>query len=293
MTQPPQEPKIKVSQAEYNREVRQIQEYERLIGRPVIKGERGILWSDLGRAMAYWRWRRQPVYLEQIRATWARIKKLQKELHEARIRLGKKVVSPYWRIDVAYQFQKTTHEPPYHFYAEFRKYLFTRTPENYADWDEATGEFKLKPDVQRDFEFELKQIMFATSLMSRVTKTGEVAHASWVEALLKMKSFPFPNIEIAPVPQEEVTAKEDVQQYYVRFEEEVTEPPKGEYGTAEVSTWLRRYTDWLEKQVKTGQIKHPEAYLESMKQRTLDQYVEEVKKEREKAKEEKKEGEKK
>jgi hypothetical protein len=219
--------------------------------------------------------------LEEIRALWERIRRVQKEWMDARRYFKRKIRVPFWRIDVAYQFQKTTHVPPYHFYCEFRKYLFTKTPDKYCYFDEKTGEYKLLPEFQREAEGDLRQIMFASSIISRVRKDLRVAHADWVEALLEIKVFPFPNIEIAPVPKEEVTAPLDQQQYYVRFEEAVREPPKGEYETREVMSWLAHYRRWLAEATARGIVWSPAAWTRGLRQTSLEDFIRRVKEKRE------------
>jgi hypothetical protein len=274
------EPGVTVSVSEYFRELRRFREFKRLVGRPVVPGKVGVLWSAWGRAMALWYWRREPRYLEEVRALAKRVRDVQKEWMEARRYFKRKIRVPFWRIDVAYQFQKTTHVPPYHFYCEFRKYLFTKTPDKYCYFDEKTGEYKLLPEFQREAEGDLRQIMYASSIISRVRKDLTVAHADWVEALLEIKSFPFPNIEIAPVPKEEVTAPLDTQQYYVRFEEAVREPAKGEYETKEVMSWLAHYRRWLAEATARGIVKFPAAYTRGLRQTSLEDFIRRVKERR-------------
>jgi len=257
------------------REVRRFREFKRLIGRPVVPGKVGVLWSQLGRAMALWRWRRETRYLELIRETMRKIDRVRKEEREARAIFARKIVRPYWRIDVAYQFQETRHAPPYHFYAEFRKYVYTQRPEKYADWDEKTQQFKIKPDVLSHFEGELRLIMFASSVMVRKRRDGSIAHGVWVEELLKRKKLPFPNVEIEAVDETEVEHPLDGEHYYVRFEEEVPEPPKGEYGDREVASWLRIYKAWLSEMHRRGIIRRPDLLEKTIKQTSLEKFVSE------------------
>jgi len=252
------EPKIKVSVSEYMREVRQFR---------TIKERRRKLWSEAMRNLSLWRWRREPVYLEEYRRIRREISRLNREERELRAYFRRKIVMPYWRIDVAYQFQKTTVEPPYHFYAEFRKFVYTRKPDRYAIFNERVGEYT---DPKPFMEEELRLIMFASSLISRVRKDGTVAHGAWLDALKDMRVHPFPNFEIEAVDESEVDAPLDIQQYYVRIEEE---GEVHEYGTREVEGWLRIYRRWLQEMARRGIIRKPERYDRAIRQTGIDEFI--------------------
>lgn len=273
------EPGITVSVSEYMREVRRFREFKRLVGHPVVPRKVGILWSAWGRAMSLWRWTREPRYLEEARRLRARIRRVEREWLEARMYFKRKIKKPFWRIDVAYQFEKETREPPYRFFCEFRKYLYTKKPEAYAEWEPITKEYRLRPEFEAQAEGELRLIMFASSLLSRVRKDLTVAHVGWVEVLTKIKVFPFPNIEIAPVSKAEVDASLDTEQYYVRFEE--TGVIKGEYTTTEVLGWLRHYRRWLERATEARIIRRPKAWERMVRQTSLDEFVERIREIRE------------
>ena len=221
------------------------------------------------RPLALWRWRRDPRYIEEYRRLRAEESRLHRQELELRKILRRKVVAPYWRIDVAYQFQKTTREPPYHFQAEFRKYVYTRHPERYAVWNERVMEFT---DPQPFMEEELRLIMFASSLISRVRKDGTIAHGAWLEALREIKVPPFPNFEVEVVDEKEVKAPLDTEQYYVRIEELGREP--SEYDTDDVEGWLREYRDWLREMARRGIIRYPERYDRAIRQTSIDEFVE-------------------
>jgi len=252
------EPKITVPMSEYMREVRKFR---------TIKERRGKLWREAMRNLSFWRWRRDPSYLEAYRRVRREISRLNREERELRRYFRRKIVRPYWRIDVAYQFQKTTIEPPYHFYAEFRKFVYTRNPEKYAIWNERLMEFT---DPQSFMEEELRVIMFASSLLSRVRKDGTIAHGAWLEGIYDLRQIPFPNFECQPVDESEIDAPLDTQQYYVRIEKE---GETYEYGTSEVEEWLRIYRRWLQEMAGRGIIRHPERYDRAIRQTGIDEFV--------------------
>jgi len=254
------EPKIIVSEREWRSEIGRIG--------ALVAQQRRIRRRAM-RPLALWRWRREPRYLEEYRRLRAEEKKLRRKELELRAVLRRKVIAPYWRIDVAYQFQKTTREPPYHFYAEFRKYVYTREPDKYAIFNEKVGEYT---DPRPFMEEELRVIMFASSLLSRLRKDGSIAHGSWLEALKEMKVLPFPNFEVQVVDEKEVDAPLDTEQYYVRFEELGREP--SEYGTADVEAWLRTYRRWLQEMARRKVIKYPERYDRAIRQTSIDEFVE-------------------
>ena len=252
------EPKIIVSEREWRSEVGRIG--------ALVAQQRRIRKRAM-RPLALWRWRREPRYLEEYRRLRAEEKRLRREELELRAVLRRKVIAPYWRIDVAYQFQKTTREPPYHFYAEFRKFVYTRKPDRYAIFNERVGEYT---DPKPFMEEELRLIMFASSLISRVRKDGTVAHGAWLDALKDMRVHPFPNFEIEAVDESEVDAPLDIQQYYVRIEEE---GEVHEYGTREVEGWLRIYRRWLQEMVRRGIIRKPERYDRAIRQTGIDEFI--------------------
>ena len=254
------EPRIIVPESEWRSEIGRI-------GALVAQQHR--LRRRAMRQLALWRWRRETRYLEEYRRLRAEESRLHREELELRKILRRKVVAPYWRIDVAYQFQKTTLEPPYHFYAEFRKYVYTRHPERYAVWNERVMEFT---DPQPFMEEELRLIMFASSLISRVRKDGSIAHGTWLEALREIKVPPFPNFEVEVVDEKEVKAPLDTEQYYVRIEELGREP--SEYDTDDVEGWLREYRDWLREMARRGIIRYPERYDRAIRQTSIDEFVE-------------------
>jgi hypothetical protein len=266
------QPRIKVSKSEYMKEVRKFREYKRLIGRPVVPGKVGVLWSRWGRALSLWHWTKRPEYLEEARRLRSEIARLKREERGARAIFRKKIVHPYWRIDVAYQFEEETTKPPYRFYLEVRKYVYTLHPERYAVWNEKTMEYEIRPDVLKEFEGELRLILFATSRLSRVKKDGGIAHLAWVEALIERKVYPFPNVEIAAVDESEVEGKLDEQNYYFRVDE-TGAAPKAEYGTREVAEWLRSLYEWIGRMHRAGRIRYPEAFINAIKRTSLDDYV--------------------
>ena len=255
------EPKIIVSEREWRSEIGRI-------GALVAQQHR--IRRRAMRPLALWRWRREPRYLEEYRRLRAEEKRLRREELELRAILKRKVIAPYWRIDVAYQFQETTEEPPYHFYAEFRKYVYTREPDKYAIFNERTGEYT---DPKPFMEEELRLIMFASSLLSRITKDDRIAHGAWLEALRKMKVLPFPNFEAQVVDEKEIDAPLDTEQYYVRIEEMGRERP-AEYDTEDVLSWLRVYHEWLREMARRGIIRYPERYDRAIRQTSIDEFVE-------------------
>lgn len=253
------EPKIIVSEKEWRSEVGRI-------GALVARQHR--IRRQAMRPLALWRWHRELKYLEEYRRLRDEEKRLRRKELELRAVLKRKVIAPYWRIDVAYQFQKTTREPPYHFLAEFRVYVYTREPDKYAVFNERVGEYT---DPKPFMEEELRVIMFASSLLTRVRKDGTIAHGSWLEALRKMKVLPFPNFEIEVVDEKEIDAPLDTLQYYVRFEE----LDRGkEYGTAQVEAWLRKYREWLREMARRRIIRYPERYDRAIRQTSIDEFVE-------------------
>lgn len=254
------EPKIIVSTAEYMREVRYFR---------TLRERRRKLYSEWGRYASLWRWRRRPEDLMRLRAVigavWANIR----EEREHRRLFRRKVRMPYWRIGVAYMFRKEVRTPPYLFYAEFRKTVYTRHPEKYAEMDPKTLEWvKPKPWLEE----ELREIMFASSVLARRTKTDSIAHAEWMEALSKIKVFPFPDFEASAISKEEVEAPLDTQVYYVRIQKGTKEVK--EYNTADVEGWLRAYRDWIREKVAEGSIRHPIGYMKAVRQTTIDEYAE-------------------
>jgi len=218
-----------------------------------------------GRFAALWRWRRRREDYERlvyaVRRRWYYIRR-ERELRRV---LARKVIRPYWRIGVAYMFEKDIPRPrPYYFYAEFRKYVFTRTPEKYAIYDERVGEFtRPKPWLEE----ELREIMAASSFIARRTRAGTIAHGEWVEALLDIKVYPFPDFEASAIEKEKVEAPLDTQQYYVRIQK--TKAEVYEYKTEEVKAWLRAYRRWVR-----AMARYPEAYLRAVRQTTLEDFVE-------------------
>jgi len=253
-------PKITVSWREWRREIGAIGAAVRW------RHYHQRLW---GRYAALWRWRRRREDYERmiyhIRRRWYYIRR-ERELRRV---LERKVIRPFWRVGVAYMFQKEIKEPPYYFYAEFRKFVFTRTPEKYAIFDERVGEFtRPKPWLEE----ELREIMFASSLLSRRTKRGTIAHGDWVEALWEIRVFPFPDFECSSVDEKEVTAPLDTQQYYVRIQKSKAEIY--EYDTAEVEGWLRSYRRWLREMAERRLIRYPERYARTVRQTTLEDFVE-------------------
>jgi len=252
-------PKIIVSRREWRREIGTIGAFVRW------RRYHQRLW---GRYAALWRWRRRREDYERlvyhIRRRWHYIRR-ERELRRV---LARKVIIPYWRVGVAYMFEKEIRRPPYYFYAEFRKFVFTRTPEKYAIYDERVGEFtRPKPWLEE----ELREIMFASSLLSRRTKAGAIAHAEWVEALVDMKVFPFPDFECSAIDEKEVEAPLDTQQYYVRIQK--TKAEIYEYKTAEVEAWLRSYRRWIRDMAERRLIRYPERYMRTVRQTTLDDFV--------------------
>ena len=253
------EPKIIVSEREWRSEIGRI-------GALVAQQHR--IRRRAMSPLALWRWHREPRYLEEYRRLRDEEKRLRRKELELRAILKRKVIAPYWRIDVAYQFQKTTREPPYHFYAEFRKYVYTREPDKYAIFNERTGEYT---DPKPFMEEELRIVMFASSLISRVKKDGTIAHGSWLAALKEIKVLPFPNFEIEVVDEKEVKAPLDTEQYYVRIEEE---GEVHEYGTSDVESWLRTYHRWLQEMARRKIIRYPERYDRAIRQTGIDEFVE-------------------
>jgi hypothetical protein len=253
------EPKLIVSRSEYMSELGKISGKIR---------RRSKLYSDWGRYASLWRWRRRPEDLERLRAAIRAIWDSIRDERAERAVLARKVVKPYWRIGVAYMFRKETREPPYIFYAEFRKTVYTRTPEKYAILDPKTKEFT-KP--QPWLEEELREVMFASSLISRRTKRGEIAHGEWIEALMKIKVPPFPDFECSAVDEREVTAPLDTEQYYVRIQKSKAEIY--EYGTREVEGWLRTYRGWLREMAAKGILRYPERYARTIRQTRLEDFA--------------------
>jgi len=252
------EPKIIVPINEYEREVEEIK---------AIKEKRKKLWSEAMRNLSFWRWRREPRYLDEYRRIRRRISRLNREESELREFLRRKVIKPYWIVECSYQFQKTTREPPYHFYAEFRKFVYTREPEKYAIWSKKEMKFT---DPQPFLEEELRVVMFASSIMSRKRDDGTIAHGEWLEALKDIKVLPFPNFRAQAVDESEVDAPLDTQQYYVRIEEEGF---VHEYKTDDVEYWLRKYREWLYKMYRMGIIRDPEKFDRAVRRTSIDEFV--------------------
>jgi len=268
-------PKITVSWREWRREIGAIG--------AAVRWRR--YWQRMwGRYAALWRWRRRREDYERlvyaIRRRWYYIRR-ERELRRI---LARKIIRGYWRVSMAYQFQKITHVPPYHFVAEFRKYVFTMTPEKYAVLDPITGEWSPLPWFERHAQQELRVIMFCTSLLARVTKELRVKHVDWLEAIYKIRKLPFPNFECIAVDTDEVVDRKtgasvplDTQQYYVRFEEGVPEPPKGHYGTAEVESWFRHYRRWLARAYARGIIRRPRIFDRVLRQTSIEEWILRVK----------------
>jgi len=266
------ETRITVSRYEYMREVRQFREFKRLVGRPVIRGRQGILWTEWGRAMRLWQLTREVRWLEEVRRLRRRISEIIRREREARAIFRRKIIRPFWRIDVAYQFEEERDVPPYRFYLEVRKYVYTKTPEKYATWNERKLEYEIKPDVLEEFEGELRLILFASSLLSRVRKDGSIAHLPWIEAIINLRKFPFPNVEIAPVDESEVETPLDDQKYYFRVDE-TGEIPKREYDTKQIKGWLEELYRWVERRHKEGAIRYPKAFINAIKRTSLDDFI--------------------
>jgi len=257
------EPIITVPISEYMREVRYFRS---------LRERRRKLYREWGRYASLWRWRRRPEDYERlvatIRAIWANIR----EERAARAVFRRKVKMPYWRVGVAYMFRKETKVPPYIFYAEFRKTVYTRHPEKYAEMDPKTFEWvKPKPWLEE----ELREIMFASSLLAGRAHR----HAEWLEALRPLKVLPFPDLEVSAIDESEVEAPLDVQQYYVRIQKSAKEVY--EYGTAEVEGWLRAYRGWVREMAARGLIRYPEAFMKAVRQTSIDEFMERVKRARE------------
>ncbi len=262
------EPKITVSISDYYRELR----YFRTLRDRLRK-----LYSEWGRLASLWRWRRRPEDYEKLVATIRSIMAVRREEREARAVFRRKVKMPYWRVGVAYMFRKEVKQPPYLFYAEFRKTVYTRNPEKYAEMDPRTMEWtKPKPWLEE----ELREIMFASSVLARRTKTGAVAHGEWLDAMLPLKVLPFPDFECSAIDEREVEAPLDTETYYVRIQK--GEKEVYEYGTAEVEGWLKAYRRWVrtmaEERARAGIVRYPEryaeAYIRNVRQRTLEEFVE-------------------
>ncbi len=253
------EPKITVSLSEYMSEVRYFR---------TLRDERRRLYRLWGRYASLWRWYRRPEDLARLREVISKIFANRRKEREAREVFRRKIKAPYWRIGVAYMFRKETKRPPYLFYAEFRKTVYTRKPEKYAVWNPSTREFdKPKPWLEE----ELREIMFASSLISRRTKSGEIAHGEWIEALSKLKVYPFPDFEAAAIDKREVEAPLDTEQYYVRIQKGTKEVY--EYRTEEVEGWLRTYRLWLMEAAKRGYIRYPDRWRRVVRQTSLDDFA--------------------
>jgi len=256
------EPKIVVPISEYMREVRRFR---------TLREKRRKLYSLWGRYASLWRWYRRREDYERLVATIRAIWRNIREEREARVVFRRKVRLPYWRIEVAYMFRKSLPErrPPYLFYAEFRKTVFTRHPDRYAEFDPKTLKYiKPKPWMEE----ELREIMFATSVIARRRVDGTVAHADWLEELYKIRVFPFPDFGAYAIDEEEIEAPLDTQQYYVRIQKGVKE--FYEYKTEEVREWLKSYRDWVRKMHEEKLIKYPELYMRKIRQTTIDEFVE-------------------
>ncbi|MEM2385464.1 MAG: hypothetical protein QXO67_00635, partial [Candidatus Bathyarchaeia archaeon] len=195
-----------------------------------------------------------------------------------------------WRVEVAYQFKEERARPPYYFYLECRKIVFTRHPNMYAVWN---PEEMAYTDPLPWLEGELRLVLFASSIISRVSKGGIIAHSEWLEALLKRKVFPFPNFECKAIDESElfysrpdgatIKASLDYQYYYFR----VTDLKKDyEYDNwnryvdqklesrgVGVLYWLRAYERWLRMKVQEGRVRYPELYTRAIKQTTLEEFV--------------------
>jgi hypothetical protein len=282
------EPKIVVPRWEYERELAELQDKAR---------RREKLYREWGRAASLYRWYRRPEDVERIRRVIAEIVKVRREELEERRRLARKVVLPYWRVEVAYQFKEERARPPYYFYLECRKIVFTRNPELYAAWDPDEKAFT---DPLPWLEGELRLVLFASSLLSRVTKRGWLAHVEWLEALMKRKVFPFPNFECKAIDETELVyvrpdgvpmkASLDYQYYYFR----VTDLKKDyEYDNwnryvngkldargVGVLYWLREYENWL----RRGKVKRPEAYTRAVKQTSIEDFIRKAREYRERLK---------
>jgi disulfide oxidoreductase YuzD len=286
------EPKIVVPRWEYERELAELQDKAR---------RREKLYREWGRAASLYRWYRRPEDVERIRRVIAEIVKVRREEVQERRRLARKVVLPYWRIEVAYQFKEERARPPYYFYLECRKIVFTRNPELYAKWNPLEMAYT---DPLPWLEGELRLVLFASSLISRVTKRGWLAHVEWLEALLKRKVFPFPNFECKAIDESELVyvrpdgaampASLDRQYYYFR----VTDLKKdyeydnwnryvnGKLDTRGVGVlyWLRSYETWLRSRAREGKITYPEAYTRTVKQTSIEDFVRKAKEYRERLK---------
>ena len=281
-------PKIAVPRWEYDRELAELQDKTR---------RREKLYREWGRAAALYRWYRRPEDVERIRRVIAEITRVRREELEERRRLATKVVMPYWRVEVAYQFKEEKVRPPYYFYLECRKIVFTRHPELYAKWNRYEMAFT---DPLPWLEGELRLVLFASSLISRVTRTGWLAHVEWLEALMKRKVFPFPNFECKAIDESELVytrpdgattaASLDYQYYYFR----VTDLKKDyEYDNwnryvngkldargVGVLYWLRHYEAWL----RERRVRRPEAYTRVVKQTSIEDFVRKAKEYRERLK---------
>jgi len=254
------EPRIIVSETEWRKEIGKI---------GAVVRERKKAEREWGRYASLWRWRRRREDYERLVAAIRRRWELIREERALRRILARKVRWPYWRVGVAYMFRKETKIPPYIFYAEFRKTVYTRHPEKYAEYDPKTHEWiSPKPWLEE----ELREIMFASSVISRVRRDGTIAHGEWIDALSKIKVFPFPDFECSAIDEKEVEAPLDEQQYYVRIQK--SEKEVYEYHTKDVEEWLRAYRRWLATMHEAGVIRYPEAYRRKIRQTSIDEFVE-------------------
>jgi hypothetical protein len=118
------EPKIIVSKTEYLREARRIGGLRRIA--------RFYRRRYTGYRLAYYVYRREKYWItaQRYREKWDRVKK---ELADEIERFNRKVVMPYWRLDLMRQIreiQKPGMRTP-KFMIEERCYVFTRKPEEY------------------------------------------------------------------------------------------------------------------------------------------------------------------
>jgi len=259
------EPIITVSRSEYFRELGRISGKVRRLRK---------LYSEWGRYASLWRWRRRVEDLESLRAVMRRIAPLRRELGAERLALGRKLIRAYWRVGLAYMFAETRLKPPYHFYAEFRITIFTQHPELYAIWDEREKQYK---NPKPELEEEMREILFASSVLARRRKDGTVAHVAWLEALWERRVLPFPDFECVPVDEREVEKPLDTKHYYVRFEEA---RKRVEYGTADVESWLRAYREWVREMQRAGIIRHPRAYMRAVRQTSIEDFLGMIRKRR-------------
>jgi len=241
-------PRIVVSYGEYMREVRYF--------RTLRERERRA-WRLWGYHMARWRWYRLPEDLEALRYWRRQITLIRREYLERRRFFRRKIRRPYWRVQLMRLYYSKPLERTPLFEAEYRVYIFTRSPERWAVFDPKVGEY-VKP-TRRLWE-SMNELEFVVSKMAARLHVRWSKNVTWTE-----------RFEAIAVDEREVERPLDEEKYYVMIIDE--DGVRHVYEDEEIKGWFRTYFRWLLEQERVGRIRRAEAYRFRVRQSTLDEWA--------------------